>query len=434
MKLPGVKKVSINYRTAKAIIYSEQSMDMRKVDVAILKAGYETGTDDSKLWISKDPKEYKDLIISFIILLVLYLIGKKFGLFNINAGTTNNPSNLLVVLMIGLTAGLSTCMALIGGLVLGVSARYSDRHPKATPIQKFRPHLFFNLGRILSYFLLGGIIGLVGKVFQFSGLTLGMLTIVVGVLMLIMGIQLTELFPRLSNGSLALPANVSGFLDIKKYDNKEYSHINSMMVGALTFFLPCGFTQAMQLYAMSTGSFLSGALVMSTFAVGTAPGLLSIGGLTSILRGALAKKIFKFTGILVVALAIFNIGNGWNLTGWRNIFTAKSTPIIVENDLDVKLENGVQVAKMTQSSSGYKPNEFTIKKGIPVKWMIDARDLNSCSASIFAPGINIKKILSAGLNVIEFTPDNIGEIKFTCAMGMYPGKFIVIPNLKEVGR
>ncbi|MDR2416217.1 MAG: sulfite exporter TauE/SafE family protein [Candidatus Peribacteria bacterium] len=39
----------------------------------------------------------------------------------------------------------------------------------------------------------------------------------------------------------------------------------------MTFFVPCGFTFAMQLYAMQTGSFLSGGVVMLLFAVGTLP-------------------------------------------------------------------------------------------------------------------------------------------------------------------
>jgi sulfite exporter TauE/SafE len=162
-----------------------------------------------------------------------------------------------VVLIVGLTAGISTCMALVGGLVLGISARFSEKHPEASPAQKFRPHIFFIIGRIISYFILGGVIGLLGKAFQLSGPSLGFLTIIVGVVMLILGAQLTEIFPRLSNGGLTLPSSISKFLGIKKHHQKEYSHTNSVLTGALTFFLPCGFTQAMQLYAMSTGKFLN---------------------------------------------------------------------------------------------------------------------------------------------------------------------------------
>ena len=111
------------------------------------------------------------------------------------------------------------------------------------------------MGRISAYFILGGVIGLIGKAFQLSSPVLGILMVIVGIVMLFLGLQLTEMFPRLSNGLLTLPAGLSRLFKIKKHHEKEYSHLNSTLVGALTFFLPCGFTQAMQLYAMSTGHF-----------------------------------------------------------------------------------------------------------------------------------------------------------------------------------
>lgn len=427
-ELPGISNVSVSYKKSEAAAYSDHPLNLLELDSvnrAIREAGYDVGVDDSKSWISKNPSEYYDLFLAIIILTSLYYFVKGLGLFNLSFGS-NNPSSLLVVLVVGLTAGISTCMALIGGLILGISARHGEMHPEASPSQKFRPHLYFNLGRISSYFLLGGVIGLAGKVFQLSGTSLGLLIIVVGLVMLLMGLQLTELFPRLSNGGLTLPSGIAKLLGIKKHHEKEYSHTNSVIVGALTFFLPCGFTQAMQLYAMSTGNFLSGALIMGTFALGTAPGLLGIGGLTSVLKGAFAKKFFKFAGVLIIALSLFNISNGANLTGWkpslkRNIGAEKSA-----DDPNVTIENGVQIVKMDQLAGGYKPNSFTIQKGIPVKWIINSKKADSCSASILAPKIGVKKFLQSGENIIEFTPKETGEIKFSCSMGMYTGKFIVV--------
>lgn len=431
-KIPEVKNVRVSYKKSEAVIYSKGQPDLyetAKYNKAVEEAGYEVGVDDSKSWISLNANEYKDLAIAAIILIALYFWAKGFGLFSINiGGSTSNPSSLFVVLLIGLTAGISTCMALVGGLILGVAARYSEKHPEATPVQKFRPHLFFNLGRIASYFMLGGIIGMIGKAFQLSGVSLGILIIIVGLVMLTMGLQLTELFPRLSNGGLTLPSSISKLLGIKKHHEKEYSHVNSVLVGALTFFLPCGFTQAMQLYAMSTGNFWSGALIMGTFALGTTPGLLGIGGLTSVLKGAFAKKFFKFTGLLIVALAIFNISNGLNLTGWKVSFPkARTNTVQVTGDPNVKIEDGVQIVRMDQVGAGYKPNKFTIKKGIPVKWIINSKS-QSCAASIYSNKLNIHQSLEPGENIIEFTPTTVGKIPFSCSMGMYTGTFNVIEN------
>jgi len=420
-----IKNVHISWKKKTAEIYSHHHLSMTRIEEMIREAGYEVGIDESKSWITKDTSRWWNFLICLGLLLGVYFWASILGLnkiFNVSSG---NPSNLTVVLLIGLTAGVSTCMALVGGLILSISARHAEKHPEATPMQKFRPHLFFNFGRVSSYFLLGGLIGLAGKAFQLSGLTLGILTIIVGLVMLVLGAQLTEMFPRLSNSSLTLPVGISRFLGINRQHEKEYSHWNSIVTGALTFFLPCGFTQAMQLYAMSTGNFWSGAFIMGVFALGTAPGLLGIGGLTSVIKGQFAKKFYMFVGILVVFLALFNISNGYNLTGWR-IFSKveKAT----QNDQNVAVENGVQIVQMKQSSTGFTPNKFTIKQNMPVKWIVTATDLNSCSSSILVSKLGIRRTLKLGENTIEFTPQDSGEIKFTCAMGMYPGKFIVTPN------
>lgn len=423
-EIKGLKGIEVSYKKQQAEFFLNYPATEEQINAAISDAGYEIG-QDQKDWISKDPKEYKDLAMALVILVILYILAKKFGLVNFSVGSKGNPSSLLVVLLVGLTAGVSTCMALVGGLILGISARHSEKHPEATPLQKFRPHLFFNLGRISSYALLGGVIGLIGKAFQLSNSVLGLLIIGVGFVMLVLGLQLTGLFPKISSGSFTLPASLSKLLGLKKHHEKEYSHWNSMITGALTFFMPCGFTQAMQLYAMSTGNFWSGAAIMGVFALGTAPGLLGIGGITSVIRGGFAKKFFKFAGLLVIFLSLLNINNGFNLTGWRGISIGQKSSDISQA---VRVENGFQIVDMTQGSFGYKPNKFTIRRGVPVKWTIDAQDTSSCSGSIVSSKLNIKKFLKSGENVIEFTPKDLGDIRFSCSMGMYTGKFTVIEN------
>jgi sulfite exporter TauE/SafE/plastocyanin domain-containing protein/copper chaperone CopZ len=429
LELAFINNVRIDLKKSQAAIYSRKSLstaEMVMIKDRVRAAGYDVGLDDSKSWISLDIHVYWDLLRSAIILSIIFLVASRLGFFDMSTGVANNPSSLAFVLLIGLTAGISTCMALIGGLVLGIAARHAEKHSEASAIEKFRPHLYFNLGRIVSFFLLGGLIGLIGKAFQLSGPILGVLTIMVGIVMLFLGLQLTELFPRLSKVSFTLPSTVGKFFGIKKRQQREYSHANSMLIGALTFFLPCGFTQAMQLYAMSTGNFLAGALIMSVFAIGTAPGLLGIGGITSILEGALAKKFFKFTGLLVVLLAVFNLSNGWNLIGLSSISAKK--PISTADDPNVTVKDGIQIVRMTQTGAGYKPNKFTIRQNMPVRWIIKSENANACSASILMPKAGIRQFLKPGENIIEFTPKEMGELKFTCSMGMYPGKFIVVQN------
>ncbi len=428
-EISKIKKIEVNCKKGEAeIFYDAQKPNMAEIENAIREAGYSIGVNGKKPLFSKNASDYKDLGIAFMFLFGFYLIAKNLGLASIGVSSASNPSSLGVVFLVGITAGISTCMALVGGLILGISARHSEKHPEASAAQKFRPHLFFNAGRIATYALLGGVLGLVGSSFQLSGLTLGILTIAVGLVMLSLGLKLIGIFPRLENGGITLPKSISGVLGIKNH-TKEYSHKNSFIMGGLTFFLPCGFTQAMQLYAVSTGSFTQGALIMGIFALGTAPGLLGVGGLASAVKGIFAQRFFKFAGILVVFLAMFNITNGYNLTGWQmNLIdgSAKSKVSVQVADPNVTMENGVQVVRMTENSRGYSPNKFTIKKGVPVKWVIDAQAPYSCASSLMVSSLKIQKALKAGENIIEFTPKETGKIPFSCSMGMYTGVFNVV--------
>ncbi|MBI2062521.1 MAG: sulfite exporter TauE/SafE family protein [Candidatus Yanofskybacteria bacterium] len=382
------------------------------------EAGYGMGTDSKRPFFSKDSMIYIELVFAGGVLLVAYFLAQIFGVFKLSYGFGNSPG-LIAVILIGLTAGISTCMALVGGIVLGISARHSTLHPEATPAQKFRPHLFFSAGRLSSYLLLGGVIGLAGSAFRFSSSVLGALIAVVGVVMFFLGLKLIEIFPRLEG--LALPKSVSRFFGINR-EVKEYSHKNSFLSGAATFFLPCGFTQAMQLYAVSTGSFTRGSVIMGLFALGTMPGLLGIGGITSAVKGWFKGYFFKFAGLIVIILGLLNISYGYNLTG----ISFGGFNLQNQGKISGTFEDGKQVIKITQSTRGYSPNKIIVKKNIPVKLLINATDLYSCSASLVIPKYNIFTGLKKGVNEFEFTPSSAGPIKFSCSMGMYTGVINVI--------
>lgn len=427
-KVPGVQKVEVSQKNGEAIIYYSTQINVNNIRQAVINAGYLLGYEDEKPWLSRNINDYLDVAIYGVILAILFFVANDVGLFKVFSSISNNYTSLPIVFIVGLTAGLSTCMALVGGLVLGASARFAEKHPTVTTMEKFKPHLFFNFGRIIFYLILGGVIGYLGSFFQMSPTTLGFLTIAVGIIMLLLGLQLTELFPRLSGMNITLPKGITRILGIQEHSRKEYSHQNSFIMGALTFFLPCGFTQAMQLFAISSGNPVIGALTMGVFALGTAPGLLGIGGLTSVLKGVFAKSFFKFAGIVVVLLAFFNMANGYNLTGLNvNVLALFNNSTFNQvNDPNVTIENGVQIVKMTQDGSGYSPNSFTIKKGIPVRWIINSINDFSCASSIVSAKLGISQGLILGENIIEFTPQEIGQIRFSCAMGMYTGEFNVI--------
>lgn len=424
-QVSGVTNVEVSEKKACAVLYSHHPLKTSEIEQAVTQAGYAIGFNEKKPWLSTNMDDYTDVLYALVALLFLYFTVNALGLATVFSTNASNPSNLLTVFAIGLTAGLSTCMALIGGLVLGISASFSKKNLHASSLEKFTPHLFFSAGRIASYIVLGGIIGLAGSVFQLSGFSLGLMTLAVALVMLTMGLQLTNISPRLASLKFTIPSGIARMLGIKEKTNREYSHKNSALLGAATFFLPCGFTQAMQLYAISSGSFVSGAAIMGVFALGTTPGLLGIGGLTSVLKGVVAQKFFKFSGVAVIGLSIFNANNGLNLLGW-NPMTANTNVLAAATNNTVPREGNIQIVNMTQNAYGYEPNSFTIAKGVPVKWIINSTDPNSCASSILSSKIGVRQNLHRGENVIEFTPKETGTIPFSCMMGMYRGSFTVV--------
>ncbi len=420
-KILGIKRVYANYKKGVVEIYYGQRPPHAEIEKAVRNAGYTLGINNKRPLFSTDPSVYIELGFAGAVLMLIALWLKIAGVFDLNFQFSSTPS-MFVVMLIGLTAGVSSCMALVGGLVLGISSRHAELHPEATASQKFRPHLFFNLGRLISYTILGGLIGLIGSAFRLSSSLVGFMVIFAGIVMFFLGLKMTGLFPRLESGGLFLPKSISRLLGINR-EVKEYNHKSTFLTGALTFFLPCGFTQAMQIYAISTGSITQGALIMFLFALGTLPGLLGIGGFTSIIKGAFASFFFKFVAIVLLILAVWNISNGYNLTG---ITLAGYANNVKQAKLSGEMINGEQVVKITESGSGYSPKNLTIKKDIPVRLLINATNVYTCASIFVIPKLNIYSRLVEGINEIAFTPTETGPIKFSCAMGMYTGSFNVI--------
>src|SRR3989344_5696276 len=130
-KIPGFSSVYVSQKRALAIVKYPETVQINDEDIikAVQQAGYEVGQKQKLPWISRSPADYKDLARAAGILFVIYLVAKWFNLFDFGFNTPN--SGIAVALLVGLVAGVSTCMALIGGLVLSLSARHAEPHPEA---------------------------------------------------------------------------------------------------------------------------------------------------------------------------------------------------------------------------------------------------------------------------------------------------------------
>jgi plastocyanin domain-containing protein len=99
-------------------------------------------------------------------------------------------------------------------------------------------------------------------------------------------------------------------------------------------------------------------------------------------------------------------------------------PKINANTLKISSGNTTEI-NMKVDYSGYSPNSFVVKQGVPIKWIIDVTQLSGCNQEIILEEYNIDKTLVKGQNIIEFTPTKAGTFYFHCGMNMLKGSFIV---------
>ena len=201
------------------------------------------------------------------------------------------------------------------------------------------------------------------------------------------------------------------------------------VMGALTFFLPCGFTLTAQGVALISGNPVQGALIMLFFALGTLPTLLLI-GFSSVKMSKephLSYRFAKIAGILVLFFALFNINSQLNVLGLKSLSdigrTIGTSDVQADNSDNTNVIDGVQVIKMDASSQGYSPSYFKVKVGVPVRWEITDTGTSGCTNAVIARDLFDGEIqLTPGQTSIkEFTPQSPGTYKFSCWMGMVSG-------------
>jgi sulfite exporter TauE/SafE len=252
--------------------------------------------------------QFKETYIAFGIaslILIFFVLLQKIGLVQLISG---GELGYGAIFFIGLIASLSTCMAVVGGLLLSMSATFAKGGDKV------RPQVLFHVGRFVSFIILGGVIGAIGTAFTLSTLMTFVLNLTIGVVMLILGFKLLEIFPAMSRIRISFPAFFRKHVEGVAMMNHT---LTPFLVGIATFFMPCGFTQSMQLYTLGTGSFLSGALTMFVFALGTFPilALVSFSSL-SVTESRYVGLFYKTAGIIVIAFALMNIINSFVVIGF----------------------------------------------------------------------------------------------------------------------
>ncbi|HEX9059324.1 MAG TPA: sulfite exporter TauE/SafE family protein, partial [Clostridia bacterium] len=397
-KLEGIHEVKAIFSSSNVYVtYDVNAISLDKIIEAVEKLDYKVkNKHESNLDNTSEAKERMNVgqvIGIVVIILALYVIIKNTIGFNF-IPQVDNSMGYGILFFIGLLTSLH-CIAMCGGINLSVCVRYNGNN-EDSGFAKLKPSALYNLGRVISYTIVGGVVGALGSVVRFPGTAKGIVAIASGIFMVIMGLNMLNVFPWLRKLNPRMPK-----IFARKVHANSGKH-GPLLVGLLNGLMPCGPLQAMQIYALGTGSMLAGALSMFLFSLGTVPLMFGFGAVSSFLSGKFTHKLMKVSAVLVMVLGVIMLNRGIGLSGFNTSVVLGAPPV---SGGIAKIEGNVQTVSTKLDSGSYSP--IVVQKGIPVRWTITAAksDLNGCNNKINIPQYNIEnKALVPGDNVIEFTP------------------------------
>ena len=450
--ISGVKNVSVNYKTGNCnVTVDTKAVKWKDIFNAIEDLGYTVGEDKKTNIVN---------VVSIVIIIVsVYYFLEQTGLLNLLnfEKVADSTMGFGMLFVIGLMTSVH-CIAMCGGINVSQCLSNNKKFSGLSPVM-------YNLGRVVSYTAVGFVLGFAGMLFG-TGENLGVSSIIQGIIkafagvyMVIMGINMLGFVPQIKRLTFHLP-NFMGKFRIK--------NSQPFVVGLLNGFMPCGPLQSIQLVALATGNPFTGGLSMFAFSLGTVPLMLGLGSIVSVLGKRFTDKMMTVGAVLVTVMGLAMVSQGASLTGmikseslmvlvvmlavmciveninfnkrqvktvslmiilFVGVFTSRFMAInyTSENyENSYHIENGVQVVE-SQLASGKYPS-ISVKKDVPVKWVINAPDgsINGCNYKIYINSYGIEHTFQKGENIIEFTPTKSGNIGYSCWMGMIKGNINVV--------
>ena len=346
-----------------------------------------------------------------IVLLYLYnLLGMPMGV-----PISKEAVSYGLLFLVGFMTGFH-CVGMCGPLVVA----YTVTAAKRSGIT-YGAHLLYGAGKTLSYTIIGALFGGLGALVTFTPFLRGLAGIAAGVFLLLFGLGMLKVFAPLNRFGIRTPRFVMRFIS-----QGMRTHSHPFIIGLLNgLMIICGPLQAMYILAAGTGSPIQGAKMLFVFGLGTLPLLLGFGALTSTLSAQFAPKIIKASGFLVIGLGAIMLNRGLAMTGSGydfNSLTARLTGGMPQESI---VQGGYQVIHMELTHKGFVPDRFALRKGVPVKWIIEGKNLTYCHHPIVVLTMGLEFDIHPGENIIEFTPEQTGIMNWGCGEDRAPGVFLV---------
>ncbi|MDO8528532.1 MAG: sulfite exporter TauE/SafE family protein [Nanoarchaeota archaeon] len=419
-----VKSIKVSYSDEKAEIdFNENKISEREIRETIKKLGYELKEREEE---KENPKKSKNktgwvfvgISIALLLFIIYYFFIRNLDLSSIRVPEIGEKTGLILLFAAGILTGFH-CISMCGAFVVSYTTKNAMNGHKS-----FKQHLVYGGSKVLSYTIIGGIFGLIGGLIAFSTKLRGFVAIFAGAFMIVyafsmFGIKFFKKFQINPKFLTRLAARTSS----KAKGPYKGPFITGLLNG---LFIACGPLQAMYMYAAGTGSLLNGAMSLAAFGLGTLPIMLGFGSLATVISHKTTAKILKISAIIVLILGLIMLNRGLSLTGSSFNFDSIKNQIIGGAEASSSVvQNGVQEINMDVDGSGYSPRSFAIKQGVPVKWNVNVKQLTGCNSELVMSDYGIDIRLKQGINTVNFTPNKVGTIQFSCGMGMLRGSFIV---------
>ncbi len=426
----------------------QEQEDVQSVEVDLKNETVEVAFKGKKLEAEKITKKFEDvgylfsdqpfkkkiykkvLLVLFVALIVSFLLvqSEKFMLFSETRIDEN--SSIIAFIILGVVASLSSCIALVGGILLSMTRNWTKTISKGKEVplsKKMEPHMKFHIGRLGAYFIGGGILGSIGNLTTFDNPSVyAVLTVIVAIIMLLIGLQMLGV-----RWVLRMYVFIYTNTLKKIHINDNIKNKSPFITGAATFFIPCGFTLIAQGVALTSGNFISGAVIMTAFAIGTLPILLgvSLGGATIIGKKGFEVIFNTIIGTIIIIFAIYILNGQFNVLGLPSL-----------NDISFKKTGTIEQIKDNKTSKkntqelnivadGFKyvvVGSKTLRAGVPTTIIVDNQGIAGCGVFMAARGLFEGILeLKLGINKKEFIP-KAGTYKLTCTMGMVAPVTIIV--------
>lgn len=341
--------------------------------------------------------------------------------------------NLWVIFLTGLTVGGLTCLAVQGGLLASViAAREEDAHlGKGTAKHAIFATIVFLVAKLIAYTALGFVLGAFGGAINISGNIQTFMQLAAGLYMIAVALNLLNIHPIFRYVIIQPPKFLTRLV---RNQSKSKDLFAPALLGAMTVFIPCGTTIAMEALAISSANAIYGASIMAAFILGTIPIFFGVGLFTSFMGETFKTKFLKLAGAAIIYLGITSVNA--SLVAMNSPITlqsiAENFPITIDlaGSSETQAANNLptnQNPRIEITESGYSPNYIRVKSGEEVNLTLATKDAYSCAIAFRIPALKIGKNLKPNdTQTISFTPTQKGKIQFNCSMGMYRGVIEVI--------